>query len=106
VVSGHPPNREGICLIRVEDNGIGFDIKEAGSIFEPLKRLSSSASIEGTGLGLATTKKIVDQHNGEIRVESKPDGGTTFTILLPTHQHLNLQQAENQIRDIVDKDAI
>jgi len=66
-----------------KDNGIGFDQKYASQIFTIFKRLNSSNMFEGTGIGLALCKKIVDNHHGLIRAESQPGKGATFTIILP-----------------------
>lgn len=69
--------------IFVEDNGIGFDQKYADEIFGMFRRLHSKDKFAGTGIGLALCKKIVEQHNGYISAQSKPDEGTTIIISLP-----------------------
>jgi len=74
------------CRIEVQDNGIGFDMKYAERIFGIFQRLHTRADYEGTGVGLATCRKIAERHQGEISVESKPNHGTTFTIDLPMQQ--------------------
>lgn len=66
-----------------KDNGIGFDQKYASQIFTIFKRLNSSHVFEGTGIGLALCKKIVDNHHGLIQAESEPGQGATFKIILP-----------------------
>ena len=66
--------------IRVKDNGRGIPPEMLSHLFTPF---TSSKGMEGTGLGLAVTKKIVDEHKGEIRVESEVGKGTTFIISLP-----------------------
>lgn len=76
----------GYCRIFVEDNGIGFDQKYAEDIFGMFKRLHHSAEFEGTGIGLALCKKIVEQHKGFISARSKPNEGSTFIVSLPLHQ--------------------
>lgn len=74
--------------VQVTDNGIGFDQQYAEDIFKPFRRLHGRDEYEGTGLGLAICQKIVVRHHGRIMVNSLPDKGTTFTILLPTtRQH-------------------
>jgi hypothetical protein len=70
--------------IFVEDNGIGFDQKYAEQIFEMFKRLHHHDEYEGTGIGLAFCKKIVEQHEGFISARSVPEKGSTFIISLPT----------------------
>jgi two-component system CheB/CheR fusion protein len=72
----------GIC---VEDNGIGFDDKYKDKIFGIFQRLHNN-HYQGTGIGLAICKKIVDNHRGMIRAESKPGKGSAFIILLPKEQ--------------------
>jgi light-regulated signal transduction histidine kinase (bacteriophytochrome) len=71
------------CRIFVEDNGIGFDQRYAEEIFGMFKRLHRNSEFEGTGIGLALCKKIVEQHNGFISARSKVGEGSTFIISLP-----------------------
>lgn len=71
------------CRIYIEDNGIGFDQKYAEQIFHMFKRLHLNTEFEGTGIGLALCKKIVEMHNGFISAKSKVDEGSTFIISLP-----------------------
>jgi signal transduction histidine kinase len=86
-----PPNivvhssskNNGFWEIIVEDNGIGFDEKYKERIFKPFERLHGRSAFEGSGMGLAICKKIVDLHGGDIAVESIPEKGTTFKITLP-----------------------
>lgn len=63
------------------DNGIGIDPEKIDQIFQPFYTTKSEA--KGTGLGLSISHGIVQNHQGEIRVESEPDKGSTFTVLLP-----------------------
>ncbi|KQO28674.1 hypothetical protein ASF10_22895 [Flavobacterium sp. Leaf82] len=70
-------------MLTFEDNGIGFDQKHAPKIFEVFQRLHTKETYEGTGIGLSIVKKIVDNHEGLINVESVPGVGTKFTIFLP-----------------------
>lgn len=70
----------GLARIRVSDTGVGIDADHLPKIFEPY----FSTKETGTGLGLAIAKKAVDEHDGFIRVESKPGEGTTFTVEIPT----------------------
>jgi signal transduction histidine kinase len=74
------------CRIFVEDNGIGFEQKYAEDIFGMFKRLHNNGEYEGTGIGLALCKKIIEQHNGFISARSKPNEGSTFIISLPVRQ--------------------
>ena len=74
------------CRIYIQDNGIGFDQKYAEEIFGMFKRLHHNSEFQGTGIGLALCKKIVEQHKGYISARSKPNEGSTFIISLPV-QH-------------------
>ena len=69
----------------VADTGIGMEADFLPHIFEPYSREMrfSARKVTGTGLGMPITKNLVTQMNGEIRVESRPGKGTTFTIILP-----------------------
>jgi len=71
------------CRIFIEDNGIGFDQKYSEQIFGMFKRLHLNTEFEGTGIGLALCKKIVEKHNGFISARSKLNEGSTFIISLP-----------------------
>ncbi|WP_022836381.1 PAS domain-containing sensor histidine kinase [Salisaeta longa] len=72
-----------VCRLTVADNGIGFDNKYADRIFSPFKRLHGRSAYEGTGMGLAICRRIVERHSGYITVASVPNEGTTFTVYLP-----------------------
>ena len=72
--------------IRVSDNGIGFDEKYLDRIFQPFQRLHQQYEYEGTGMGLAICRKIVERHGGIITAESSPNLGATFIIRIPFHQ--------------------
>lgn len=72
-----------LCRITISDNGIGFDEKFKEKIFVIFQRLHSRDSYEGTGIGLAITKKIIEKHNGTITAISKENEGTRFIITLP-----------------------
>lgn len=71
------------CEILFSDNGIGFDQKFAEKIFITFQRLNSVSDYPGTGIGLALSKKIVENHSGQIYAESAPDNGSVFHIILP-----------------------
>lgn len=75
------------CKLIIQDNGIGFLNEYADKIFSIFQRLHSADAFEGTGIGLAIAKKIVDTHRGSISASSEPEVGSRFTILLPlTHE--------------------
>jgi PAS domain S-box-containing protein len=69
--------------IVLEDNGIGFSDKHSETIFRTFIRLNPKDKYEGTGLGLALCKKIVERHGGSIRATGRENEGATFTIMLP-----------------------
>ncbi len=77
------PQLDGFILVEVRDNGIGVPKDEYTHIFEPFVRLHSQGEYEGTGLGLATCKRIVEQHGGKIWCKSEVGKGTSFFFTLP-----------------------
>jgi PAS domain S-box-containing protein len=77
-------NREGAeWVFSIKDNGIGLKMEYSNQIFEMFKRLHNREQYPGTGIGLATCKKIIENHGGRIWVESKPNKGSTFYFALP-----------------------
>lgn len=77
------PGENGFAEVVVQDEGVGFDGNYADRIFKPFERLHSRSDYEGSGIGLAICKKIVDHHGGDIKVKSSLGQGTVFTVRLP-----------------------
>lgn len=77
---------EKMCYLTIRDNGIGFDDKFAINIFSLFQRLHTKDRYEGTGIGLAIAKKIIDKHNGKIMAYSKEGEGAEFVLVLPVYQ--------------------
>jgi PAS domain S-box-containing protein len=77
----------GIYTITVEDNGIGFDEKYLDKIFTVFQRLHGRTEYEGSGIGLAVCRKIVERHHGSITARSTPGQGSRFIFTLPSSQN-------------------
>jgi signal transduction histidine kinase len=77
-------NKSGHYLqIRQTDNGIGFEKVFAEKIFTIFQRLHNRSQYEGTGIGLAICKRIVENHGGVIFASGAPNAGATFTVIIP-----------------------
>jgi len=94
-VDGRPPDVEiGVVkqtneiMLFVRDNGIGIPSSDWERIFEPFERLGHK-DVQGTGIGLAIVKKIIELYQGRVWVESKPGEGTTFFFTLPLYGELS-----------------
>ena len=74
---------DGFCRIAIEDNGIGFDEKYLDRIFTVFQRLHGRMEYEGSGIGLAVCRKIVERHGGQITAKSEEGSGATFFLDLP-----------------------
>ncbi len=81
-----PDGLEGLdgWRLTIQDNGIGFDEKYRDRIFAPFQRLHTRGEYDGTGIGLAICRRIVERHGGTIHVSSTPGEGSTFVVELPT----------------------
>lgn len=76
-------NTKNKVLFKISDQGIGIPLKDHKHLFEPFHRAENVGHIHGTGLGLAIVKKYVELHSGTIKIKTKIDEGTTFTISIP-----------------------
>ena len=74
--------RVGVREFVVSDNGAGFDMARAGKLFQPFQRLHMPHEFKGLGIGLATARRIVVRHGGELRAEAAPGQGATFSFTL------------------------
>jgi len=83
---GANPVGQKLVNLMVEDNGIGFDEKYLGRIFNVFQRLNGRAEFPGTGIGLAVCHRIVGRHCGAITAKSQPGQGSTFIVTLPLEQ--------------------
>jgi signal transduction histidine kinase len=85
-VEGEADLKTGQARLWVRDNGMGFNQRDAEKIFNIFQRLHTDEKSEGTGIGLAICRKVVERHNGTITAQSQPGQGATFEITLPLRQ--------------------
>ena len=94
--SDKPEGDPEVCRIFVKDNGTGFDEKYLDRIFDVFQRLHGRGVYEGTGMGLAIARKIVERHGGGITATSTPGEGARFIITLPIEQSESNKEANDE----------
>ena len=93
------------CRITVRDNGIGFDEKYRERIFQVFQRLHGRDEYEGTGVGLAICRKIVERHRGTITAQSREGEGATFVVAFPARQSNTPEGNADNVQPPPDHDS-
>jgi signal transduction histidine kinase len=77
----------GQTVFHVRDNGVGFDMAHAPKLFTPFAKLHQGSEFDGHGIGLATVKRIVERHGGEVWADARPGEGASFHFTLSGAPH-------------------